>query len=104
MAVERLLLGGDRFVDLRGQVALSGTTRQKLRAHLKRLPGGEPQRPSVLRCGLEMRARGSSPFGGAGRPVQDALGIAGRLGVMCKAREIRISARAPGERRERVAM
>jgi hypothetical protein len=101
---ERPLLCGDRLVELRRQVTLGGPTGEQVSAQRERLALGEPQRPFVLCCRLAMRTRTSSALGGGRRPPQDAVDVAGRLGVMGKRREIRAVAAAGREGGERPAM
>ena len=100
MTLERLPVHVDRLRELPDRAELARATVEELRPRLGREAVGEPERPRVLGGGLAMRPDRSCAHGGLGREAQHRLGVAGRLGVVGKAREIRSALGSACERCE----
>ncbi len=96
-ALERLLLGGDRFLELRRHVALVGTTSRQLRTSREREMLPDPQRPCELCSSLAVGPyRRGSLTGCRGEP-QHRLGFACGLCVVGQPRKVLGGRRMPDE-------
>ena len=103
-ALQRLVKGGDPFVILIGQIALPGAAFQKLRARGGPEPLAEPQRTRILRGRLAMRTERCRPLRGGRDEAKHGVDVAGRVGMVREAGQIRAAARWLGERREGLAV